>query len=66
VSKAGIWYVQVGALVLGHVARLVLAHDRSLKVFDTARAAFRSQRWILVVMVGYTSLGLYLISSAKR
>ena len=30
VSATAIWYVQVGALVLGHVAALVLAHDRAL------------------------------------
>jgi hypothetical protein len=66
VSKAGVWYFQVGALVLGHVASLVLAHDRALVVYDNARTALRSQRWILVVMVGYTSLGLFLLSSARR
>jgi hypothetical protein len=66
VSKTGVWYFQVGALVLGHVASLVLAHDRALVVYDNARTAIRSQRWILVVMVGYTSLGLFLLSSARR
>ena len=66
VSKATVWYVQVGALVIGHVASLVLAHDRALKLFSSARAAARSQRWILTVMVGYTSLGLWLLASAKR
>ena len=35
--RNGIWYVQVGALVLGHVAGLVLAHDRALVVFDDPR-----------------------------
>jgi hypothetical protein len=66
ISKTGVWYFEVGALVLGHVASLVLAHDRALVVYDRARTALRSQRWILVVMVGYTSLGLFLLSSARR
>ena len=57
-----IWYVQVAALVLGHVAGLVLAHDRALKVFVRAREATRSQYWMLVVMVAFTSLGLWLLS----
>jgi hypothetical protein len=57
-----IWYVQVGALVLGHVAGLVLAHDRALTVFDRAREATRSQYWMLVIMVAFTSLGLWLLS----
>ena len=63
VGARTIWYVQVGALVLGHVAGLVLAHDRALKVFDRPREATRSQYWMLVVMVAFTSLGLWLLSA---
>jgi hypothetical protein len=63
VGATAIWYVQVGALVLGHVAGLVLAHDRALYVFDRAREATRSQYWMLVVMVAFTSLGLWLLSA---
>jgi hypothetical protein len=62
VGARTIWYVQVGALVIGHVCGLVLAHDRALKVFDRAREATRSQYWMLVVMVAFTSLGLWLLS----
>ena len=62
ISSTGIWYVQVGALVCGHVAGLVLAHDRALTVYDDSRVAARSQYWMLVVMVGFTSLGLWLLS----
>ena len=43
VSATGIWYVQVGALVVGHVAALVLAHDRALELYGSARQATRSQ-----------------------
>ena len=63
VSANGIWYVQVGALVLGHVAGLVLAHDRALLVFRDGRDATRSQYSMLAVMVAFTSLGLWLLSS---
>ena len=66
ISGSGIWYVQVGALVCGHVAGLVLAHDRALYVFDRAREATRSQYWMLVVMVAFTSLGLWLLSAAAQ
>ena len=48
--------------MLGHVCGLVLAHDRALKVFTQAREATRSQYWMLVVMVAFTSLGLWLLS----
>jgi len=63
VSANGIWYVQVGALVLGHVAALVLAHDRALVTWREARTAARSQYWMLLVMLGFTSLGLWLLSA---
>ena len=48
VSATAIWYVQVGALVLGHVAALVLAHDRALSVYGGHRDATRSQLVMLV------------------
>jgi len=56
------WYVQVLALVLGHVAGLVAAHDLALRTFRGPRAAARSQYWMLAVMVAFTSLGLWLLS----
>jgi hypothetical protein len=65
VSGTGIWYVQVGALVLGHVAGLVLAHDRALVTWRSPVAATRSQYWMLVTMVAYTSLGLWLLSAVN-
>ncbi|MEA2284054.1 MAG: hypothetical protein QOJ21_97 [Solirubrobacteraceae bacterium] len=63
-SAATVWGVQVVALVAGHVGGLVLAHDRALTTFATHRRAVQSQRWMLVVMVGFTSLGLWLLSGA--
>jgi hypothetical protein len=64
-SPNSIWYVQVGALLLGHACGLALAHDRALVLYRRARDAVRSQYWMLVVMVGFTSLGLWLLSSAS-
>ncbi|WP_354697868.1 hypothetical protein DSM112329_03519 [Paraconexibacter sp. AEG42_29] len=63
ISATGIWYLQVGALVLGHAAGLVLAHDRALVLYRRPRDATRSQYWMLAVMVGFTSLGLWLLSA---
>ena len=62
-SPSSIWYVQVAALVAGHVAGLMLAHDRALTLYRDAREAVRSQYWMLVVMVGFTCLGLWLLSA---
>lgn len=64
ISATSIWYVQVGALVLGHVAGLMLAHDRALITFKNPRTATRSQYWMLAVMIAFTSLGLWLLSAA--
>ena len=66
ISGNAIWYVQVGALVCGHVAGLILAHDRALATYSDPREATRSQYWMLVVMVGFTSLGLWLLSAVSR
>jgi hypothetical protein len=64
ISATGVWYVQVAALVAGHVSGLILAHDRALGVYASVRQATRSQYWMLTVMVGFTSLGLFLLSEA--
>jgi hypothetical protein len=66
ITATGIWYVQVGALVLGHVSGLALAHDRALVLYERARDATRSQYWMLAVMVGFTSLGLWLLSAQAQ
>jgi hypothetical protein len=66
VSPQGIWYVQVGALVIGHVAGLMLAHDKALVVYRNIRDATRSQYWMLLVMIAFTSLGLWLLSAINN
>jgi hypothetical protein len=62
-SFAAIWYVQVAALVTGHVGGLTLAHDRAISIYRDAREAIRSQYWMLTVMVAFTSFGLWLLSA---
>jgi hypothetical protein len=63
ISFAAIWYVQVAALLAGHVAGLALAHDRALVMYDNVEEAVRSQYWMLAVMVAFTSFGLWLLSA---
>jgi hypothetical protein len=65
-SASAIWYVQVGALVTGHVTGLVLAHDRAIKVYGDVKRASLSQRWMLAVMVAFTCLGLFLLSQSNQ
>ena len=63
ISYAAIWYVQVAALVSGHVGGLALAHDRALVLYKDPEEAVRSQYWMLAVMVAFTSFGLWLLSA---
>jgi hypothetical protein len=65
ISSTGVWYVQVGALIAGHVTALALAHDRALATYKDSRLASLSQRWMLLVMVGFTCLGLFLLSQSN-
>ncbi len=63
ISYAAIWYVQVAALIAGHVGGLALAHDRALSIYPNQEQAIRSQYWMLAVMVAFTSFGLWLLSA---
>jgi hypothetical protein len=65
ISSNQTWYFQVGFVVAGHVAGLTLAHDRALAIYDKAALAIRSQYWMLGVMIGFTSLALWLLSQAN-
>jgi hypothetical protein len=62
-SPNGIWYVQVGVLVVGHVLGLTLAHDRAVVLWGSARTAIRTQYAMLALMVLYTCTGLWLLSA---
>jgi hypothetical protein len=63
VSATTIWYVQVAAIIAGHVAGVVTAHDRSVALFP-GDLAVRSQYALLAVMVMFTAGGLILLSGA--
>jgi hypothetical protein len=65
ISQNQAWYLQVGFVVLGHVAALMLAHDRALSLYRGSRLAVRSQYWMLAVMVGFTTLALWLLAAPQ-
>jgi hypothetical protein len=60
VSVNTIAYVQVGTIVIGHVAGVIIAHDRSIERFSRLLAEV-SQYPLLAVMVVYTIAGLGLL-----
>ncbi|MDX6615263.1 MAG: hypothetical protein QOD60_354 [Solirubrobacterales bacterium] len=60
-----VWYVQVGALVVGHVIGLTMAHDRAIALYKDPKEATRSQYWMLLVMICFTTFGLFLLSQGN-
>ena len=63
VSPDLIAWVQVLAVLFGHVGAVVVAHDRSVELFSL-RDSLRSQYAMLLVMVAYSTLGLWLLLNA--
>lgn len=57
-----VWWIQVAAIIGGHVAGVVLAHERALADFPT-ETAVRSQYAMLGLMVALTGLGLVILSA---
>jgi hypothetical protein len=53
-------WIQVAAILVGHLGAVVVAHDRAVELFPAARAA-QSQLAMLFVMVSYSGLGLWLL-----
>ena len=60
-SPTTIWYVQVAAIVIGHVGGVVVAHDRAIALFDRTPAVRTQYAW-LAVMVLFTASGLLILS----
>jgi hypothetical protein len=61
VSATTVWYVQVAAIVGGHIGGVFLAHDRAVALFRAPRAT-RTQYALLGVMVLFTVGGLIILS----
>lgn len=56
-------WIQALSVVVGHIAGVLVAHDRAVAMFDE-RDAMRSQYVMLFVMVLYSVLGLWLLLNA--
>ena len=57
-----LWFFSVGAIVLGHVAAVYLAHVEAMRLFGARKAALRSQIPMLVLMIGYTMISLWIVA----
>lgn len=61
VSINTIWWVQVVAIVAGHIGGVILAHDRAVAMWEP-KLAIRTQYAFLGVMVLFTAVGLLILS----
>ena len=52
--------IKVGCVVAGHVAGVIAAHDRALRLLPAGHQ-LTGQLAMMLVMVGYTFTGLYLL-----
>jgi hypothetical protein len=57
---SAVWYLSVGAIVLGHIAAVVLAHRRALR--DSARRPILAGQPLVILMIAYTVLSLWIIA----
>ena len=57
-----VWHSQVALILVGHVVSVYLAHLRALQLFPRARQAMWSQLPMLVLMVAFTTAGLWILS----
>lgn len=58
-----IWNLQAAAIVAGHVFGVAIAHVQSLRLCGDERRAAAAELPLAALMVGYTVLGLWLLST---
>lgn len=63
VKVYAIWYTQVGLIVAAHVAAVWIAHALALRLAGSPGRALASQVPMVVLMIGYTLFGLWLLST---
>jgi hypothetical protein len=62
IDASVIWHTQVGLILLGHVVSVYLAHAVALRTFRSVSRATLSQLPMLLLMVGLTAAGLWILS----
>ena len=56
------WFTAVGAIVVGHITAVYLAHTIALRTLRARGPALRSQYPMLTLMVGYTMVSLWILA----
>jgi hypothetical protein len=57
-----IWHMQVALILIGHLVSVCVAHMISLRAFPSRRQALLTQIPMLLLMMIYTSVGLWILS----
>jgi hypothetical protein len=57
-----VWHSQVGLILAGHIVSVYLAHIEALRTFATPRKATLSQLPMLLLMLSFTTIGLWILS----
>ena len=60
IPAAVVWYVSVAAIVIGHIAAVVLAHRIALR--DAPGHPLIAGLPLVLLMIGYTVLSLWIIA----
>ena len=58
-----IWYLQISGIVLAHIAAVLIAHFKVLSIEKNPRVLILSQIPATLLMIAYTVLGLWLLST---
>ena len=58
-----IWNLQAAGIVVGHIVAVLVAHLITLRAETDRRATLLSQAPLALLMVAYTSFGLWLLST---
>jgi hypothetical protein len=62
VDARAVWYLSTGAIVMGHIVAVYLAHCVALKLYSDRQLALRSQWPMVALMVCYTMTSLWIIA----
>ena len=62
IDTQAVWHTQVALIVIGHIVSVYLAHVEALRIFESPRRAAVSQLPMLLLMMLFTTLGLWILS----
>jgi hypothetical protein len=57
-----VWHTQVSLIVVGHLVSVYVGHAQALRIFPGGRKALRSQFPMLILMIAFTTVGLWILS----